>query len=353
MTSAYGINMANELPVKTSQLKVPDPGTIREMIHIYLEAYKNDTTIQLKYIVPQLIEHMSETLTLRVRQRECEFIIARSETSDQIMGWLLLIFKLEKDKQISEEHVLLTQYALLPDVIAKGKKEGIGMDKLKDLAHTLLNEFKRAREIHLPDKHCIISTLVVDPKYQNQGVASALLVKAISLSEVFLFPIWVQAPESCQNLFARHFFKEVGEYTLDLNKHVPKTDDKGKKKAVSILGKYVWEFMVRKEPLEPAISAYQASKVFEEQEQERRIGGTFLELFPKKGKSAKRMFNAFAKETAEPEETDMLLGRDVQTASGTDLIARSDAGEVSSMPLHRKAGSHDEQEAKMKDKENR
>lgn len=312
--------MASELPVRTSLLKAPDQNTIKEMIHIYQEAYKNDKTVQLKYTLPKLIEGMAETITLRCKQPECEFIVARAESSNQVIGWIALAFKLEKHNQISEEHVLYTQYALLPDLVAKAKSEGIGTADLKNMAHKLFKDFKEARERHLAEKHCIISTLVVDPEYQNKGVASALLTKAISRSEVFSFPIWVQAPSAYQILFEKHLFEQVSEYELDLDEPGPTPDGKGKTKAtVSTFDKFVWKFMVRKEPLEDATRAYKSSKVFAELEEERQVDDSRLA----KIRELKSNSKATEKKKAAPKLADLLAGGDVQTAtSGAGLLTR-------------------------------
>lgn len=319
-TTASTVTMASELPVKTSLLKAPDHNIIKEMIHIYLEAYKNDKTVQLKYILPKFIKGMAEIIALRCKQPECEFIVARTEDSNQVVGWIALAFKLDKSNQISEEHVLYAQYALLPDLVAKAKSEGIGTADLKNMAHNVLKDFKEAREKHLAHKHCIIGTLVVDPKYQNKGVASALLTKAISRSEVFSFPIWVQAPSVYQSLFEKHLFEQVSEYELDLNGHVPTPDGKGKTKAaVSTFDKYAWKFMVRKEPLEDAIRAYKSSKVFAEQEEERRVDERRLA----KIRELKSKSKAAGKKKVGPKLTDLLSGGDVQTAtSGGGLLTR-------------------------------
>ena len=261
--------MASGLPVTTSQFKNPDQETIKEMVRIYQEAYKNDGLVQLTHVIPEFMDRMAETIADRVTKPECEFVVARTESSNKVVGWLALAFKFGANTQLSEEHVLLTQYALLPDLVAKGMSRGLSTDVMKDLALSLLKEFKDSREKQLPEKHCILSTLVVDPEYQCQGVASALLHKAISLTEVFSFPIWVQAPGTTRILFEKYSFQEVDEYSLDLNAHFPEPDGKGKGKGKTTapppLPTYVWKYMVRKEPLEPALLAYRSSKVFAEE----------------------------------------------------------------------------------------
>ncbi len=343
--------MASDLPVKIFQLKTPDPDVIQDMIRIYQEAYKNDNSIQLEFIVPELIERMAETIAIRVGQPECEFIVAKTESSDKIVGWLALAFQLEDHKHISEEHVLFTQYALLPDFVVKGRKEEIGTDEMKTLAHRVLRDFKEAREKQLPDKHCVISTLVVDPEYQNNGIASALLAKTISRSEVFQFPIWVQAPEGCQSLFSKHLFQKVGEYTLDINESAPKPDIKGKKKADFTLGKYVYKFMVRRGPLDQEIRAYKSSKVFRDEELSRQMDEDMFGSLIGKSKIAKRMWSTFARKEAEPGAVDLLVG-DVETSPEANVTAGNDLSESSSTPLldkRQKTKSNAEQEAKTKD----
>ena len=337
--------MAHDLPVKSSQLKSSDPETIKELIRIYQEAYKADKSVQLKYIVPQLIERMSETIALRVKHPGCEFIVATTEDSSQIVGWLALAFKLEQHKQLSEEHVLFAQYALLPDIVAKGKNEGVGTDEMKATAHKLLGDFKDAREKLLPGRHCIVSALVVDPEYQNRGVGSALLVKAINVSEAFSFPIWVQAPEIHQNFFQNHLFEVAGEYRLDLRELASKPDDngKGKGKAESTLGKYAWKFMVRREPLQQAVRAFKSSVVFAEQEVELfREDARFAEqeadkwkeeVLYRKKKERARIAKASAEQKASSGPTDSLLRDSTQAASGEGLVARDDADEGPSTPL--------------------
>lgn len=240
------------------------------MIRIYQEAYTNDECFHLdpKHIIPDLMERMIETIAIRAQKPECEFIIATNEVSTRVVGWLALAFKHDKRKNLSEEHVLLSQYALLPDIAAKAMSQGIGTDEIKTAAHTVFRELKEARQKQLPGKHCIISTLVVDQKFQRKGVASALLSKAIAGCEVFAYPIWVQVPAAYSALFEIHLFDEVGEYEIDLDTFA-KTGGKGKKTAVPAIGKYSWKFMLRKEPLNQAIRAFQLSKVFEELEAER------------------------------------------------------------------------------------
>ena len=335
--------MASKLPVKVSQLKEPNEETIKQMVHIYQEAYKNDNSIQLRHVRPDFTQRMAETIASRVKIPECDFILAKSETSNQLIGWLALAYKLESNKQLSEEHVLLGQYVLLPDLVAKGKSQGIDSDEMQTLATKLFKDFKVAREKQLPDKHCILSTLVVDPAYQNQGVASALLSKAIGLTEVFLFPIWVQVPESCQSLFKRHQFEEVGEYHLDLNERMPdlepegkgKGKGKGKAKAEANLEKHVWKYMVRKKPLEHALEAYRSSKVFAELEEAQRMEGLGF---------GERMVawvsKAFASYQMEPGPTASSLGKEKKSASeGLPLLGKGKRPESSAASSQAEVGS--------------
>lgn len=317
--------------VKVSQMREPDEATIKQMVHIYHEAYKSNKSVQLTYIIPELTERMAETIASRVKKPECDFILARGEGSNQLVGWLALAYKLGRIQQLSEEHVLFTQYALLPDIVAKGKSRAIGTDEMKALAYQLFMDFKNEREKQLPDKHCILSTLVVSPAFQNTGVASALLSKAISLTEVFTFPIWVQAPEACHALFKRHHFEEVGEYCLDLNEHLPELEGKGKgkAKAAAPLEKYVWKYMVRKEPLEQALEAYRSSKVCAELEGEHIMEGLGY---------GERMLawvcKAFASYQMEPGPTASLLGKDKRLTSGeTPLLGKDKRAASEESPI--------------------
>ena len=341
--------MAGELRIKTSKLMEPDKDSIKEMIHIYQEAYKHDQTFQLKHILPHLIEQMAELISRRCTKPECEFIVARTEPSNRIIGWIALAFKLAENKQISEEHVLLAQYALLPDIVAKCKKEGIGTAQLKNLSHKVLSDFKSAREKQLPDEHCIISTLVVDPSYQRKGVASALLSKTITRSEVFCFPIWVQAPSTHQTLFSSHDFESISEYQIDLNEHVPSPDNKGKNKAASTLGTYAWTFMLRQKPLEKALKAYKSSKIYIEEEEERRVNERRQLKKLKEQEKKKPESKASAKKTSAPKPEDLLLGGDVQRAGdgGEGLVARDDDEEAGpSTPLLKKVQSKSKEKSK-------
>ena len=345
--------MTSELPIKTSKLKVPDKDSIKEMMHVYQEAYKHDPTMQLQYVLPSLIERMAETISSRCTKPECEFIVARTETSNQIIGWIALTFKLSKTKQISEEHVLMTQYALLPDLVAKCKKEGIDTAQLKTLSHQVMSDFKSAREKQVEGKHCIINALVVDPTYQRKGVASALLSKAITRSEVFAFPIWVQAPSAHQTLFSNHDFEEISQYRIDLNEHIPEPVDKGKNKAVSTLSTYTWTFMLRQKTLDQALQAYKSSKVYLEEEEEHRVDTRRrLKQLEQKEKAKKKPGSDASakkkKKSGAPKPEDLLLGGDVETADGGEgMVAGDDDDEEAgpSTPLLKKA------EAKGKGKE--
>ena len=323
--------MTTELPIKVSKLKVPDKDTINEMIHIYQEAYKHDPTIQLQNVPESLLARMAGPISTRCTKPECEFIIARTDPSNRIIGWIALAFKLDQNNQISEEHVLLTQYALLPDIVAKCKSAGIDPAQLKIQSHKLVDDFKATREKHLPDKHCIISTLVVDPQYQHQGVASALLSSAIARTEVFCFPIWVPAPSPQKALFAKHDFEEISTYEIDLNEYIPEPDakGKGKNKAARPLNIYTWTFMLRQKPLENALNAYKTSKIYLEAEEERRVDKrrrlNALEKKPGTKPSAQK--------SGAPKPDDILLGGDVQTAaSGSSLLARDDEEEEEAGP---------------------
>ncbi len=326
--------MASELPVSISKLKEGDKAAVKEMVRIYQEAYKKDQCVQLQVIVPELMVRMADTIEMRVKQPSWLFIVAKDESSNKIVGWLALAFALTERKELSEEHVLFVQYALLPDIVAKGKIQGISADLVLHLTHLLLIKFKDAREEQLLDKHCILSTLVVDPEYQKKGVASALVSKAISLTEAFTFPIWVQAPESCQGLFEKHLFEVIGEYHLDLNDHVPKTRDKGKAKEVDTLAKHAGKFMVRVKPLEPAIEAYTSSKAFAEREVARVEEEARLQK-EKEPAGAKRMLTwivsrIFPDNAAKP---DSIPGEERQASSEGNLVRPSDTGAGPSAPL--------------------
>lgn len=329
--------MAQETGIETSLLKAPEEGTIKEMIHVYLEAYKNDQSVKLMLTLPNLIEKWAGTIALRLTQPEFEFIVARTKSPNQIIGWLALAFKLERHKRISAEHVLFIQYALLPDIVSKAKDAGIDTAGIKSMAHHLFRYFNETRERQLPDKHCIVSTLVVVPKYQNTGVASALLSTAISRSEAFSFPMWVPAPEAYQRLFEKHDFEEVGRYHLDLNEHVPMLDSKGKATAAPNFERYAWKFMMRKEPVEKAIRAYESSKVFADEEAEQRVEKRRVGKVKENKPSAKTS----GKDKLTPTSADLLLGGDIQTASGKGLVARDDAEAGPSMPLLTKSHSID------------
>lgn len=312
--------MASELPAKIFPLKAPDKKAIKEMVDIYLKAYRYDKTMQLEATLPHFIARMAETIANRCIQPECKFIVARTKNSNRVIGWLALVFKLENHIQISEEHALLIQYALLPDIVAKAQRQGIGTADLKDIARKVFKDFKEAREKHLPDRHCILSTLVVDPDYQNKGVASALLTVAINRSGVFLFPIWVQAPPAHQGLFEKNLFEQVGEYELDLNEHVPIPEGKRKTRAAaSTLDKYAWKFMVREKPLEDAIRAFKSSKVFAELDRETQADERRLVRSPELKSNSK----AAGKQRTAPEVTGLLSGGDVPTATiGENMFTR-------------------------------
>ena len=343
------LTMANNLPIKTTQLRVSDPDTIKEMVQIYQDAYKNDPIIQLKHILPHFTEKMAETISTRVSNPTCKYILARTTTSNNLVGWLALTSKLETYKNLSEEHVLLAQYALLPDFTIKAKEAGIGSEEMKELAHKLFVAFKQARESRLPDKHGIISTLVVSPAYQNHAVASALLTLATRLSDIFASPLWVPAPANHKHLFLAHQFEEAGEYRLDLmpQHHIPAPDDennnnKGKSKAKSSfppLGQsYTWTFLLRQEPLQKPLQAYRSSIAYAEQEaenwtqelahrksQEReRRAATTKKSSNTKTKQQQRQNAgvADAEAEAEAEEDPALLlllgGGDIQTATATE-----------------------------------
>ena len=93
--NASAATMASEISIRISKLKAPDKVTVKSMIRIYQSAYKQDKTVQLKYVLPNLLERMAGTITLRSSQPECEFLIARTNISNQIVGWLLLAFNLK------------------------------------------------------------------------------------------------------------------------------------------------------------------------------------------------------------------------------------------------------------------
>ena len=333
--------MASDLSIKITQLKASEKDAIEDMIHIYQEAFQNDENIQLnpKTIMSDFMDQMAKTIAKHAKQPECEYFVARDKSNNTIAGWLSLAIKLTDDKRLSEEHMLLLQYALLPDIVIKGKSHGIGTDVMKGLAHSLLKEFKEAREKQLPNNHCILSTLVVDPQYQKKGVATALLSKAIHFAEIFSLPIWVQAPEACQRLFERHSFDEVGEYRLDLNEHVPKAVGKAKTNKLPPLGKYIFKYMVRQGPLEPAIEAYKSSKVYAEYEEEIRAERLENELLEGKKKHAReqsllgRISRVFPGAEAKLETTEPLLGEEEQWPKGKTPIATSHAEAGPSTPL--------------------
>ena len=333
--------MANDLPIKITQLKASEKDAIEDMIRIYQEAYQNDKNVQLnsEHIMSDFMDQMAKTIAKHAKQPECEYFIARGGSDNIMVGWLALAFKLTDDKKLSEEHVLLLQYALLPDIVVKGKSHGIGTDVMKGLANSLLKEFKETREKQLPNNHCILSTLVVDPQYQNKGVATALLSKAIHFAGIFSLPIWVQAPEACQKLLQRHSFDEVGEHRIDLNEHVPKAVGKAKANKLSPLGKYVFKYMVRQGPLESAMEAYKSSKVFAEHEEEIRAERLENERLEDKKKQAReqsilgRISRVLLGAEAESEMTEPLLGEEEQSTSRKIPIASSRAEAGPSTPL--------------------
>lgn len=335
--------MASDLPFRVTQLKFPETNAIQDMIRIYQEAYQNDEFIQLnpKCIMSTFMDQMAKTIAERVLQPECEYFIAREWNSDRIVGWLALAFQLPNGKRISEEHVLLLQYALLPDIVVKVKDYGIGTDDTKRLANAMVKEFKQAREKHLPDGHSILSTLVVVPSFQNKGVATALLSRVIQFTEILSFPIWAQAPEACQKFFERHSFGEVGEYRLDLNEYVPFAIGRSNAKAKEVvpLGKHIIKFMVREEPLESTIGAYRSSKVFEEKEEAARAGPLEEERLKREEKRARensilgRISKAFFGAETEPATTELLVGEEGQSSSGETAVASSLAEADASTPL--------------------
>ena len=329
--------MVQETGIQVSPFKAADRETIKEMIRIYQEAYKNDKSVQLRYTLPNLLEKMAKTITLHLNQPVYDFLVARTESSNHVVGWLSLAYKSKEYEQISEEHALLAQYALVPDIVEKGRKVGIGKVEMKDIAQNVFRDFKEAREKQLPDRHCLISTIVVDPEHKNKGVASTLLSKAISRCEdYYSIPMWVQAPESCQSLFANQDFEEVCEYRLDLNEYVPMLDTKRKAAGPPALGRYSWMFMMRKEPLEKYMREYAASQVFAEEEAKRRVDERRWKVIEQRSSS-----QASGKDKAAPRLPDSVLVKDVQTARGERLVARDDAEAGPSTPLPTKSSTKD------------
>lgn len=95
--------------------------------------------------------------------------------------------------------------------------------------------------------------------------------------------------------------------------------------------------MMRKEPVEKAIRAYESSKVFAEEEAEQRVEERRVGKVKEQKPSAKMS----GKDKLTPRSADLLLGGDIQMASGKGLVARDDAETGPSTPLLTKSHSLD------------
>ena len=98
--------------------------------------------------------------------------------------------------------------------------------------------------------------------------------------------------------------------------------------------------MIRKKPLEKALKAYESSKIYAEEQEERKVKERrwrkkLAEEEKKPGSKAS------AKKSGAPRPEDLLLGGDVQTATrGESRVARDDEEEAGpSTPLLKKSDS--------------
>ena len=323
--------MGSTPAIPTTQLQDPSPETIEAMITIYRDGLVHDPTTHLTHINPPYLDLLASLLTTRIRSPSFLFLLAHNPSTQHPTGWLSLALQHTHKQTLSETHLLQTQYLLLPDLATKAQKRGIPLKQLTDLAQSTLQAFKTERETHLPEKHSLLTALVVAPGEQNTGVASALLTHAIRLTEVFVYPIWVPAPSGCAGLFAKYGFEEVGGHVVDLEALIPTEEGKGKDKgkgkgkaddAPVELGRREWKFMLRSEPLQPALRVYSASKVCAER-------AAALRTQEGDGEGGKE------REAPGVKNGEALLGEGLArvTLDGNDDEEEEDAGEGSSAPL--------------------
>ncbi|KAF6225484.1 hypothetical protein HO133_009484 [Letharia lupina] len=234
--------MPNRVPVDISRWARTDwwrrRPSVDELILLHHELHQLDKFAQVMYLYPFGKDTMARTIEELITRKDYEFFFARLQSSNQIVGWVALSFDIEgKEVENRADYGARLEWTAMCSHILKlwqfdsaGKKINV-WDTIKQASSSLQAK-------HLPHDHCIINTFVLHPDFQKAGVANGLLEHAVEL--------WSEqnGRHGCKlrtslEICTRDGFEEVGDYAIDLG-------DYGfwPKEKRTIVGKYVWKFMV-------------------------------------------------------------------------------------------------------------
>lgn len=199
-----------------------------------------------KYMYPFGDDTLAKVFEELIPREDYEFYVVRSESSNEILGWMALSFEISGNKAENKApyEAKLEWTEMYSNILKMWKIDGAG--RKANVGDMIKRTSTDLQAKHLPRNHCIINALVLYPGYIHRGLANILLMQVIEFwknraAAGTEWAIWVQAPCFLQGLYKTYSFEEVREYTVDAGANgffpqATRTD----------LGIYAWHFLVLK-----------------------------------------------------------------------------------------------------------
>ncbi|KAA8651040.1 hypothetical protein EYZ11_003789 [Aspergillus tanneri] len=182
---------------------------------------------------------------------------AVDNVSGEIAGWVSWGFRGFTNEQIADIRpgVVIPTVKTAPEPPAEGKKipatnnlvkaetDAIEDDPIKQLETMTDADLKDWMDKLMPDgARCMfVISLCVAPKWQSQGVGSALLQWGTDRADAAGVFMWVHSSADAWRMYGKHGFETIGTLDIDLDQYAPapSSDNEGR------WGHYMFRYMKR------------------------------------------------------------------------------------------------------------
>ena len=196
---------------------------------ILLTAYENDKCVDIMCRGEEIWSVLLSMIDEHINSDHFKFRVAVDKERGKIVGWLSLGIIVSHDALVDrtvkqnwptaaslrELDMRLKWPEHQGNLVEDPKRDRL-RQKLADTLHDRSVECQQ-RWIGGIGRRMVINTLVTDPKYLSQGVASKLLTWATEYSAYHKWPLFAQIPEERLGFFKEKGFRHVGSFGLPMS----------------------------------------------------------------------------------------------------------------------------------------